>query len=279
MSAFRLHAKPRTVYSVSVNISSFHTHTRLCRHASGDPVDYVRRAESEGCSALGISDHCPYPDGLWSGSRMPLSDMPKYLSLMAEAKAMAPFPLFMGFECEWHPAYESWYRDYLLAEIGAEYLAYGPHWVSDNGDFWYIAEVSDKRLLRRYVDLSVQGIRTGLYDFVAHPDLLLAGYTAFDGDVRAGCADIIDAAVAMNLPLEINGLGLQRTKIRGDNGLRSPYPVREFWEMAVESGARIICNSDAHRPEDVLKSGRDAHAFAAAMGIVPEDSAAALGFA
>lgn len=266
-----------------MTISSFHTHTRLCKHASGNPVDYVRQATADGCSALGFSDHCPYPDGTWSASRMTVADVPEYFEMVRAAKAeaakaAAAFPVFGGFECEWYPAYESWYRDYLLAELGAEFLVYGAHWVSDNGDFWYIAEVDDKRLFRRYIDLSVEGIRTGLYAYMAHPDLFLAGFRHMDAEVTAGCIDIIDAAVGMNMPLEINGLGLQRAKIRGDNGLRSPYPVREFWELAAERGARIICNADAHRPEDVVKSARDAWAFAAEIGVKPEDTAKALAF-
>lgn len=266
------------VYSEVVNISSFHTHTRLCRHASGDPVDYVLRAEKDGCSALGISDHCPYPDGTWSGSRMNVSDLGEYINLMDQAKVSSPFPLYTGFECEWHPVFESWYRDHLLGELGANYLVYGAHWVQDAGEFWYIAEVQDKRLLHRYVDLTVQGIMTGLYSFMAHPDLFLAGYTAFDEDVRAASRDIIQAAITMNLPLEINGLGLQRPKIRGDHGMRYPYPVREFWELASFLGARVICNSDAHRSEDVIASCVKAREFAAENGIAFEDTAIALGF-
>lgn len=266
------------VYSVPVNISSFHTHTRLCRHASGNPIDYVLRAEKDGCSALGISDHCPYPNGTWAGSRMEVSDLDEYINLMNQAKISSPFPLYTGFECEWHPSFESWYRDYLLGELEADYLVYGAHWVQDAGEFWYIAEVQDKRLLPAYVDLTVQGIMTGLYSFMAHADLFLAGYISFDEEVRAASIDIIQAAITMNLPLEINGLGLQRPKIRGDHGMRSPYPVREFWELASLLGARIICNSDAHRSEDVIASCVKAQEFASENGIAFEDTAIALGF-
>jgi len=262
-----------------VNISSFHTHTRLCKHASGVPADYARRASIDGCTALGISDHCPYPDGTWAGSRMSVSDIPEYLDLVSRAKNEASFSLFWGFECEWHPAYESWYRDFLRAETGAEYLVYGSHWVCDNGDFWYIPERAEARLLRRYVDLTVAGLASGLYDFFAHPDLFLAGYTKMTQDVRAACRDIIDAAVAANLPLEVNGFGLEKPAVMGDNGMRSPYPVAEFWEMAAASGAVIICNSDAHRVEDVIEGCRNAHDFITALGITPVDAVDALPFA
>lgn len=250
-------------------------------------MDYVVQAAADGCSALGFSDHAPYPDdAVWSGSRMTVAQLPEYAALVGEARAKAAglgdgkaFPVYFGFECEWYPAWESWYRDFLRAETGAEYLVYGPHWVNDRGEFWYVAEVSDRRLLARYADLTVEGIRSGLYDCVAHPDLFLAGFLRMDDEVRSVCRAIIDAAVGMDLPMEINGLGLQRPLVRGDSGLRHPYPVREFWEMAAVSGARIICNSDAHRSEDVISSCRDAYAFAAEMGIEPVDTAAALGFA
>lgn len=269
-----------------VNISSFHTHTSLCKHASGSPAGYAERASIDGCSALGFSDHAPYPDdSVWPDSRMTVAQIPEYISLVGEARDAAlvrspesPLPIFWGFECEWYPAYESWYRDYLRAELGAEYLVYGSHWVNDNGEFWYIPEAAEPRFLRRYIDLTVQGIRSGLYDFLAHPDLFLAGFTHMDDEVRAACRDIIDAAVGVNLPLEINGLGLQRKKILGDSGWRAPYPVREFWEMASDSGARIICNSDAHRTQDVVAGARNAFSFAADIGIVPEDTASVLGF-
>jgi len=243
----------------------------------GNPVDYVRQAASEGCSGLGISDHCPYPDdGVWSGSRMSVAGIPRYLEMVRSGRAEATFPFFWGFECEWYPAYEHWYRDYLRAELGAEYLVYGAHWVNDNGEFWYIPDVHDKPLLRRYTDLTIQGLDSGLYDLFAHPDLFLAGFPKMDEDVRSVCAEIIDAAVANGIPMEINGLGLRKSMVRGDQGMRPPYPVREFWEMAAERGACIVCCSDAHRIEDVLDGTRESLAFAESIGVQTIDAVTAL---
>ncbi len=261
-----------------MNISSFHTHTRLCKHATGEPVDYVRQAAAEGCSALGISDHCPYPDPTWAGSRMTVADVPEYLQLVARARETASFPVYWGFECEWHPGYESWYRDYLRHELGAEYLVYGSHWVSENGEFLYIPEYPGRDRLIRYANMTVEGIQSGLYDYIAHPDIFLAGYPHLDETVLSVCREIISAAVAAGLPMEINGLGLSRQPIAGDGGSRAPYPVREFWEMAAEAGAIIICNSDAHRPEDVLKPARNARRFAEEAGLSVQDPADVLSF-
>lgn len=262
-----------------MNTTSFHTHTYLCKHASGTPIDYVKQAEKDGCAALGFSDHCPYPDdSVWLGSRMACSEVPDYLKAVKLARETATFPVYWGFECEWYPAYESWYRDYLRAELSAEFLVYGSHWVPDNGDFIYIADIHDHALLSRYVKLTVEALHSGLYDCFAHPDLFLAGFVNLDTKVRSACAEIIAAAVSMDIPMEINGLGLLRTKILGDTGYRSPYPVKEFWEMASDAGARIICNSDAHQPGEVVVGARRAKEFASGIGVTVIDTAEALGF-
>ncbi len=266
-------------YHLAVNISSFHTHTYLCRHASGTPADYVAVARDEGCSALGISDHCPYPDATWQGSRMTVAQVPLYRLQVEEARKEAPFPVFWGFECEWHPDYESWYRDFLRAETGAEYLAYGSHWVRIGREFEYIPEVADSRHLRAYVDLTLEGIGSGLFDFVAHPDIFLAGFTSWTQDIRSASRDIISAAIDGGLPLEINGLGLTKPQVDSHRGRRAPYPVREFFELAASMGATLICNSDAHRPQDVLGAARTARDTAGEWSLDTVDAVDALPFA
>ncbi len=266
-------------YSGAVNISSFHTHTRLCRHASGDPIDYVKVAASEGCSGLGISDHCPYPDGTWGGSRMDPSQVREYLSLVKAAREQAAFPFFWGFECEWHPKYESWYRDFLRAETGAEYLVYGSHWVEVDGCFEYIPDAGDPRNLKPYVDLTLEGLSSGLFDLFAHPDIFLAGFPRWDADLKAASKDIIAAAIAAGIPMEVNGLGLTKPRIAGPEGMRPPYPVREFLELAASEGAVLICNSDAHRPQDALAQARNAETWAYSRGIPTVDAIEALAFA
>ena len=58
--------------------ANFHTHTYLCRHASGEPEEYVKTAIKNGLKVLGFSDHVPYPftNGYHSGFRMEVSETP-----------------------------------------------------------------------------------------------------------------------------------------------------------------------------------------------------------
>ena len=134
-------------------LTSFHTHTFLCKHAVGVPLDYVREAKD--CAGLGFSDHCPYPhDDVWNDCRMDASDVPFYLQMVEKAKEEAEFPVFLGFECEWLPRFESWYKDYLLGEVGAEYLVFGSHWLHVDGDLVWAPNLQSKKDIADYVDFT-----------------------------------------------------------------------------------------------------------------------------
>ena len=266
-------------YILFAMFSNFHTHTYLCKHAEGTPLEYAKAAEAVGCSALGFSDHCPYPgDDMWLYCRMAAKQLPHYKKLVDEAKKAVSFPVYFGFECEWFPAHRRWFQDELLGTYGAAYLVFGSHWFPYQGNLEYIAAVTEKRLLFKYIDFTIEGMKSGLYAFLAHPDLFLSEQRTIDADCIA-CADsLIDAANDLNMPLEINGYGLIKSKIRRDYGEDYRYPVTAFWQRAAKKNARIICNSDAHQIDRVLEGVRDGINYAQELGIQTIDAAEALGF-
>lgn len=260
--------------------SSFHTHTYLCKHAEGTPLDYVHQAASESCSALGFSDHCPYPyDDIWHFCRMSATELPLYKKLVEEAKQAASFPVYFGFECEWLPQYYHWFKDELIGKYGADYLALGSHWFPLDGTLEYIAHVEDKQTLFHYVDFTIEAMQSGLYAFLAHPDLFLSTQTAIDADCLACMDALIDAANDLHIPLEINGYGLIKPKITRDYGEDYQYPMTAFWKRAADKKACIICNSDAHKITQVLAGVRNGIEYAKTLGIQISDTAEALGFA
>lgn len=256
-------------------ISSLHTHTFLCNHAEGRPADYFEQARSEGCTALGFSDHCPFPSELpdsWQNVRMKVQEAAGYIQEVNELKGMADFPVYAGFECEWDKRAESWYKDMLLGEFGADYLVLGSHWVTIGDSHVYILNKVEKKDLFRYTDQTIEAMQSGLFAFLAHPDVLMGHGRVWDSDVESCMKAIIEAARELNLPLEVNGYGFYKPMCRTENGMRYAYPVEEFWQLAAASGVRVICNSDAHDPSVVLSQARKSREWAARFGIIPEDN-------
>ena len=263
-------------------LPNFHTHTELCKHARGVPQDYLMEAAAAGCSALGFSDHCPYPSEaaamFWPSSRMSEGDLPTYAEWVRKARRTAQeaglgFPVYFGFECEWDRTMYSWYKDDLLGALGAEYLALGSHWITlEDGEHAYIAEVTDSAsLLRRYIDQTIEGMASGIYKFVAHPDIFMSGWREWDAEAVACSNALIDAAQDLGLPLEVNGYGLIKKPNETSRGLRFQYPYREFWEIVAQRGLPVICNSDAHLPERVIENAANARQYALEVGIRPEN--------
>lgn len=251
-------------------ISNYHTHTKFCKHADALPYDYIAQANKDGCTALGFSDHCPYPHDerdTWSNIRMKEAEAPEYLRLVREAAKDANFPVFAGFECEWHPMYASWYKDVLLEELACDYLIHGPHWVFVDGDFKYAPEIQGAKVIKDYFINLVDAIQSKIFTFVAHPDLIMAFGREWSKDIEDGFTEVINAAYECGIPLEINGLGLSREKIQSGGILRYQYPVDKFWEMAGKKGVKIVCNADAHKPQDVIVLAQKARDYADERGL------------
>jgi histidinol-phosphatase (PHP family) len=239
------------------------------------PLDYLKIAMVQGCTELGFSDHCPYPaDGYetWSFSRMDTDELPVYVQAVRDAQAHSPFPVRLGFECEWSPHHESWFREVLLGEYKAEYLVFGPHWLMEGHTTHYAPEISGKAAIRRYFDFTIAGIRSGLFSFIAHPDLIMAGGMEWNPELKAGFSDLIDAAKAFGLPLEINGYGMVKTRVQTKTALRLQYPVDNFWQLAVKKNAPVICNSDAHNPNYVMQGVVNTRRYAVQFGMTPIDT-------
>ena len=108
--------------------ANFHTHTYLCRHASGEPEEYVKTAIKNGLKVLGFSDHVPYPftNGYHSGFRMEVSETPLYVNMIAELKNKYKdqIKIYIGYEAEYYPEF----FDKMVENIkGCDYIILGQH--------------------------------------------------------------------------------------------------------------------------------------------------------
>ena len=249
-------------------MKNYHTHTYRCRHATGDVMDYATIALDQGGTVLGISDHAPLPDGRWPDVRMRMDELGGYVRAIEDARAALPgLTILQGLECEWDPAYFGFFQEELLGKRGFQYLIGACHWFPFGGEWLDLDQCGTPDRLSAYSSYLVEMMESGLFAFIAHPDAFGMMPAVWDADRRACAADILRAARDLRVPLEINGYGTRMPKIQTAGGERLKYPWLPFWELAAEFDIRVVCNSDAHAPEDALASIEDCRRIAERFGL------------
>lgn len=235
---------------------NLHTHTSLCKHATGTVQDYCAAAVAANLTVLGISDHTPLPDNRWLEERMALGELNSYIDAIEQARKLFPtLRVLKALECEYAVEYASFYQDELLTRLKFDYLIGAVHYVPYHGT-WISAyeDITTAATLKAYASYFIDSMESGLFTFMAHPDLFGYGYADWDANTDACARDIIEAAQALRIPLEINGNGFNKTKIETMSGLRARYPWEKFWEIAAEYEIDVIANSDAHQPDFIVKN-------------------------
>ncbi|MBR1875505.1 MAG: histidinol-phosphatase [Lachnospiraceae bacterium] len=225
--------------------SNYHTHTMRCKHAVGQEREYIEYAIKNGFKTLGFSDHVPqpFPDGYVSPIRMDMSQLDEYVDTLLALKHeyAGRINILIGFEVEYYPAY----FDKLLKELRrrpeTDYIILGQHNVDDELTGAYSGSRTDDPVtLRRYVDNCIDGLKTGLFTYLAHPDLIY--FTGDRGLFLNEMSRICEYTKAHDIPLELNIQGFE---------LERNYPGEEFFRLAGQYGCRIILGIDAHRPDRV----------------------------
>lgn len=251
--------------------TNYHTHVQRCQHAFGTEEDYVRSAIQKGLSELGFSDHGPFPKDCF-GMRMPYKELVEYFEEVDRLKQSygEQIILWKGLEIEYLPEFCDYYER-LLTECGVEYLLLGEHYFK-NGEqkILNIYETSSTEAYPDYARNIAEGIRTGYFNAVAHPDLFMIGGTVWDDNCSRAADIILDAAAVSGIPLEYNANGLRRGIWDFPTGSRYPYPYEKFWHLAVNAGVKVIVGSDCHEPHQVWDESMDlAYKNLEALGITP----------
>ena len=235
-------------------IANYHTHTPRCRHAVGQEEAYVQRALEGGLQLLGFSDHTPYwfDGGYYSHMRMYPEELPDYIRTVKglQQQYAGRLDIKLGLEVEYYPAY---FPD-LMARLRDQDIAYillGQHWSGNEMGEPYNGKATDREdILARYCDQAIDGLYTGLFTYLAHPDLI-----HFVGDPKIyerHMKRLCQAAKDTDTPVEINLLGIREQR---------QYPNLRCWALVAEAGCQVVLGSDAHRPEDTVDPTSEAVAL------------------
>ena len=226
---------------------NFHTHTTRCKHAVGTDEQYVKAALESGFDVLGFADHTPwaFATDYVSHCRMLPSQWADYKQsvLALKEKYQGQIDIHLGLECEYYPKYIDQLK--RLRDDGCEYMILGSHFLYTEEEFPYTGAscMKDKGVLE-YAEQTVAGIRTGLYDYVAHPDLYMMHRDEFTPVCMEAADMICQAAREAHMPIEYNLLGLLGELTDHPRG----YPNPDFWAYVRKWDNDVILGVDAHDP-------------------------------
>ena len=99
-----------------------------------------------------------------------------------------------------------------------------------------------------YANCVVEAMKTGMYKYIAHPDLIMMSPFPVDDNVRKALDIIIDCVVKNDYIVEYNVNGLRRGQREYREGPRYPYPYNPFWEEIAKTRAKVIIGADCHSP-------------------------------
>jgi histidinol-phosphatase (PHP family) len=126
-----------------------------------------------------------------------------------------------------------------------------PHFINNEVGELYSGRPSPSvERLVKYCDQHIQALETGLFTYMAHPDML-----NFEGDqvlYEQHMRRLCKAAKACDVPLEINLLGVAEGRV---------YPNERFWRIAAEEGCQAVLGCDAHNPGMVPNPQAEAKAL------------------
>jgi len=159
--------------------------------------------------------------------------------------------LKLGVECDYVPGAED--RTAALLEArDFDYVVGSVHFVGEaavdhqDWDAWRASGDADD-VWRRYFEALADCARCGLFDILAHPDLVKVwgrDRPPPARDPRLYYEPAVEAIAASGIAVEVSTAGLRKP-------VGEIYPAPAFAELCVEAGVRFALSSDAHLPEQV----------------------------
>ena len=160
--------------------------------------------------------------------------------------------LRLGIEADFVPGREDRMAS-LLEARDWDYVVGSVHFLRDEavdmrGSDWDVWRSSDpEKVWARYFETLGEAARTGMFDILAHPDLVKVWGSwapVPDGDLRRFYELAMDGIADSDVAIEVSTAGLRKP-------VGEIYPAAPFLEMCLEAGRPVALSSDAHVPEDL----------------------------
>ncbi|HEX7289576.1 MAG TPA: histidinol-phosphatase [Conexibacter sp.] len=213
---------------------------------------YRAAAEERGIAELGCSEHIyrfsqaldVWQHPFWRENAV--DDLDEYVGFAREQG------LKVGVEADFVPGREDRIAN-LLDGRDWDYVIGSVHFVGDEAvdhpdwDVWSARSVDPEKVWRRYFEWLGEAARSGLFDILAHPDLVKVWggeRPRPDGDLRRFYELAIEGIAESGIAIEVSTAGLRKP-------VGERYPAEPFLGMCLEAGCPVALDSDAHVPEHV----------------------------
>ena len=223
-----------------------HCHTPLCKHAYGEPDAYAAAALARGFKGITFTCHCPLPGGFSAAVRMAPEQFDDYVAMIEATRQTfaGRLDVRLGLESDYYPGVEPWLEK-LHARARLSHVLGSIHYqVADYRALYYTGDVI--RYQELYFEHLAQSAESGLFDTLAHPDLIKNESPAhWDFErLRPHIARALDRIAAAGTAMELNTSGLQKA-------LPEMNPSPSQLLMMRERGIPVVIGADAHLPERV----------------------------
>jgi histidinol-phosphatase (PHP family) len=257
-------------------LTDYHVHLRLddqdataSRYFTPANVERYRELASErGIAELGVSEHIyrfsqaleVWRHPFWE--RYAHDDLDEYCGFVREHT-----DLRLGIEADFVAGREDRIAG-MLEGRDFDYVIGSVHFLRDGAvdmddySVWDSGR-SVEEIWRRYFQTIGESAASGLFDVLAHPDLVKywgPERPLPEGDLRRYYELAIEGIAQSGIAVEVSTAGLR--KRAGEI-----YPAPAFLQMCLEAGAPVALSSDAHRPEDVGADYERALELLAQLGV------------
>jgi len=223
-----------------------HMHTPLCKHAFGEPEEYAYKAIHRGLQGIIFTCHCPMPRGFWPQVRMSEAQFDEYVAMVAHCRKTfaGDLDVRLGIESDYFPGFEDWIEE-LHQRAEFHYCLGSVHF--QGPEYGHVFKHHDAPAFRRsYWENLAASAETGLFDSLAHPDLIKNyrseswNFEEQQDHIEAALDRIARTGVAM----ELNTSGLHKRYSEMNPGL-------DMLRLMRARNIPVVLGSDSHQPERV----------------------------
>jgi histidinol-phosphatase (PHP family) len=260
-------------------LTDYHTHLRPDDPGAlpdeyfteSNVLRYLDAARARGILELGFSEHVHrfrqaleiWRHPFWE--EYALDDLDAYVEFVQEMKARG-HAVKLGIELDYVPGREE-QAAALIGDRPWDYVIGSVHFIADRAvdhegyDAW--RNTASDEVWAEYFDTLGEAAASGLFDVIAHPDLVKvwgAGRPAPTRDARTFYEPAVERMARAGVAVEVSTAGLRKP-------VAEIYPAPALLSMCLEAGIPVALSSDAHEPRYLGYAYDRALAYLGDMGV------------